>query len=444
VSGNDVFEWLYDNLEDAYQSGEDYIKQKAQAVADSVTASVEWIWEALQGDFNEDMTTGQIAANAVLGLIPIVDQILDCRDVVANCRQINKDKTDTWAWVALCLTLIGLIPTLGSAVKGVLKILFLYLRKAGGDVAKVITPALRPIFAFLSDPKVKKILGNKGPKEVLLEVSIKLNELAGSINTQQLLGLFDQAIQAYRSVASKIGRIAPNSVQTWLRDSNKILQEVRDSADEMIESVVGMVQDTLKKSADEIKHQADELDDAYKALPDGKVVHELDSSVTAINPKIIKMTNAEKGLYGEILSDNLMINNGFKNLLPEDRQIRKMTDTPRGRGIDGIYENTNPPPPYVVTETKYRTASGKYIDDDGIAKDTVLSTTKGSPGMPAAKQMSDDWIKPRIKDELGSRGARDIVESGYERWLMIVDSSGKVVNITKLDSAAKSIEEVIL
>ncbi|MCS7488776.1 hypothetical protein UA24_20585, partial [Marinomonas sp. BSi20414] len=166
----------------------------------------------------------------------------------------------------LCLTLIGLIPTLGSAVKGVLKILFLYLRKAGGDVAKVITPALRPIFAFLSDPKVKKILGNKGPKEVLLEVSIKLNELAGSINTQQLLGLFDQAIQAYRSVASKIGRIAPNSVQTWLRDSNRILQEVRDSADEMIESVVGMVQDTLKKSADEIKHQADELDDAYKAL----------------------------------------------------------------------------------------------------------------------------------------------------------------------------------
>ena len=39
VGAIDVAEWLYENLEDAYQSGEDYIKQKAQAVADSVTAS---------------------------------------------------------------------------------------------------------------------------------------------------------------------------------------------------------------------------------------------------------------------------------------------------------------------------------------------------------------------------------------------------------------------
>ncbi|BFM48448.1 hypothetical protein [Marinomonas sp. THO17] len=124
--------------------------------------------------------------------------------------------------------------------------------------------------------------------------------------------------------------------------------------------------------------------------------------------------------------------------------IPKPNTEPRGRGIDGIYENTNPPPPYVITETKYRTASGKYIDSDGVAKDTVLSKTKGSSGLPGAKQMNDGWIKPRIKDELGSRKARDIIESGYERWLMIVDNSGEVVNITKLDASAKSIEKVIL
>ncbi|BFM48454.1 hypothetical protein [Marinomonas sp. THO17] len=439
MSGNEVFEWLYDNLEEAYQSAEDYIKQKAQSAKDSALATVEWTWEALQGDFNPDMSVGQIAANAVLGMVPIVDQVLDCRDLVANCRQISKDKSDTWAWVALCLTLIGLIPTLGSAVKGVLKILFLYIRKASGDVAKAITPALKPIFVFLNNPKVKKILGTQGPKDVLLEVSVKLKELAGSINTQKLLDLFDQAIDAYKSLANKIGKLAPSSVQTWLQDSYKVLQDVRKSADEKIDSVVGMVQDVLQKSADEIKLQADELDTGYKALPDSKVVHQLDESVASIDPKIIKMTNAEKGLYGEILSDNLMINNGFKNLLPEDRQIRKMTDKPRGRGIDGIYENTDPPPPYVITETKYRTASGKYIDSDGVAKDTVLGNTKDG------KQMNDKWIKPRLEPALGDRGiAADVADSDYERWLMIVDSSGEVVNITKLDEKANSIAEVIL
>ncbi|WP_353668597.1 hypothetical protein [Marinomonas sp. THO17] len=119
--------------------------------------------------------------------------------------------------------------------------------------------------------------------------------------------------------------------------------------------------------------------------------------------------------------------------------IPKPNTEPRGRGIDGIYENTNPPPPYVITETKYRTASGKYIDSDGVAKDTVLGNTKDG------KQMNDDWIKPRLEPALGDRGiAADVADSDYERWLMIVDSSGEVVNITKLDEKANSIAEVIL
>ena len=121
-----------------------------------------------------------------------------------------------------------------------------------------------------------------------------------------------------------------------------------------------------------------------------------------------------------------------------------MTDKPRGRGIDGIYQNTNPPPPYVVTETKYRTEAGKYIDGDGIAKDTMLSTTKGSKGYKSAKQMSDDWIEPRMKDELTRGQLTSISMEGYERWLMIVDDSGEVINITKLDEKARAIAKVEL
>ncbi|BFM48450.1 hypothetical protein [Marinomonas sp. THO17] len=119
--------------------------------------------------------------------------------------------------------------------------------------------------------------------------------------------------------------------------------------------------------------------------------------------------------------------------------IPKPNTEPRGRGIDGIYENTDPPPPYVITETKYRTASGKYIDSDGVAKDTVLGNTKDG------KQMNDKWIKRRLGPALeDDSAAKKIRRAGYERWLMIVDSSGKVLNITKLDEKANSIAEVIL
>jgi hypothetical protein len=142
-------------------------------------------------------------------------------------------------------------------------------------------------------------------------------------------------------------------------------------------------------------------------------------------------------------SDNHMKNHGFINLLPEDRQVRKMTDKPRGRGVDGIYQNSNPPPPYVITETKYRTQAGKYIDDDGLAKDQMLSATTGSTvggiEFPASKQMDDTWIQPRVINELGLEEAENVLDSNYERWLIIVDDSGGIINITNLNEAASSI-----
>jgi len=58
--------------------------------------------------------------------------------------------------------------------------------------------------------------------------------------------------------------------------------------------------------------------------------------------------------------------------------------------------------------------------------------------------MSDKWIKPRLGDDLDRRIAVKINNEGYERWLMIVDDAGEVVNITKLDKNGNSLEEIIL
>ncbi len=83
------------------------------------TNPFEWFWEAMQGDFNEDRSTCQLVIDAAISMIPLVDQVCDVRDLIANCSKLRKDLTDTWAWVALALTLIGLFPFLGSLAPGV-------------------------------------------------------------------------------------------------------------------------------------------------------------------------------------------------------------------------------------------------------------------------------------------------------------------------------------
>ena len=84
-------------------------------------------------------------------------------------------------------------------------------------------------------------------------------------------------------------------------------------------------------------------------------------------------------------------------------------DAPKGRGIDGIWKNTSPPPDYVVTEAKYGTSQ--------------LGTLKDG-----TRQLSDTWIRDRLPREVGKQMTNEIKNGGYERWLLRVDSDG---NVTK-------------
>lgn len=106
-----------------------------------IEAAFDWFWGVLQGDFKEDQTTGQIVVGTVITMIPFVDQVADIRDVVANLIHIRKDSSDVWRWVALIVTLVGLVPTLGSLLKGVFR-LVLKFAKQGGDKRKAIETIL--------------------------------------------------------------------------------------------------------------------------------------------------------------------------------------------------------------------------------------------------------------------------------------------------------------
>lgn len=123
-----------------------------------------------------------------------------------------------------------------------------------------------------------------------------------------------------------------------------------------------------------------------------------------------------------------MRSKGHKQLLPEGRYVRSLEDIPKGRGIDGVYENALPPPKYIITETKYRTSSGKYIDKDGSISGTVLGKAE------YGKQMGYDWVRYNSRAEFGNDSpiTQGVIKRDYLGILMLVDESGKIVAANKV------------
>ena len=146
-------------------------------------------------------------------------------------------------------------------------------------------------------------------------------------------------------------------------------------------------------------------------------------SVDDFNPKTA--TNKQKGNYGEIISsDNLLNNPSLKeagyDLKPVGRDAPSSIDDKIVRGIDGLYENTNP------------NSNIKYVIDEAKFGGGRLGETKDG------KQMSDGWLlgektrRSRILKAVD--GDKDLAfkirialeENEVERVLSRVDDSGNV------------------
>lgn len=99
-------------------------------------SGAEWTWDVAQGDFNEDMSTGQIITNAVVTAVPGIDQVADARDLIANGKALIWDRrySELVVWVGVFACLIGLVPSLGSLAKGVIKLVW----RNAGEVGKIL------------------------------------------------------------------------------------------------------------------------------------------------------------------------------------------------------------------------------------------------------------------------------------------------------------------
>ncbi len=191
----------------------------------------QWLWEAIQGDFNEDRSVGQIAADMAISLIPIVDTICDIRDLCANIRSYRKDPTNKLTLFFIALTVVGFFPEVGSIIKGVVKIVFVYVRrylrraddlfdatKLGRATNAALDAALPKVAQFLSDSKVVKWATKEGVPDVFKFCAKLLNELVAKVDAAKLKAKFLEGVNAAEKLLNRIKYIVPGGTREKLDD----------------------------------------------------------------------------------------------------------------------------------------------------------------------------------------------------------------------------------
>jgi hypothetical protein len=266
-------------------------------------AAAQWIWEVLQGDFNDDQTTAQMVTGTVISMIPFVDQICDVRDVVANCKKINEDKSNKWAWIGLVLTLIGLFPTLGSLVKGSFKILFAYGRKfvfkAGkealqSDFWKLSKPhveaSIVKLNEFLARPEVRKTLAAMKLDNPYKYLAEQMRKLAGQMNVGALIKEFDKVIESLKGFTDLISKWGSAAMKTQAGELLLKVKAIRDQANTKLAEVLKPVQDWINKLAQrlDVEHALRNKAVTNAVNPHNFVRHSLDAELEAIKKKLPK------------------------------------------------------------------------------------------------------------------------------------------------------------
>jgi hypothetical protein len=241
-----------------------------------LSAAAEWIWVVILGDFADEQSTAQTVTGTVISMIPFVDQICDVRDIVANCKKINEDTSDKWAWVGLVLTLIGLFPTLGSLAKGCFKILFAYGRKAMFKAGKqaldsgmwnatkpFVEVGIGKLNDFLARPEVRKTLKALKWDNPYKELAKIARELAGKLNTAALTKAFDEGINALKKLTDLVQKWGTAAMKTQAGHLLSMIKGLRDQANKKFAEVLAPVQDWINKLARRLDVEADNSYRAY-------------------------------------------------------------------------------------------------------------------------------------------------------------------------------------
>lgn len=271
--------------------------------------ALDWFWGVLQGDFNEDASLSQTIVGSIITAIPILDQVADIRDVIANLHQLSKDSSDKWKWIALAITLIGLIPVLGSLLKGVFKTLVKFLRQGGkhaGEALETILAIIRG--AGKGDPV--KWLKNlpmdhyakdavKRFNEITQKIILGISDVRHRWLTRKLLGDNVKRLELVEQQITRLQRMGQDKIP-------EVMRFLKSELDKLLERARPAKLDGTTDTANTLAHSAKPLlrldyEVAVRRRVGGKV--QAMRAAGKSDEEIAKAANAERRAIGKEFKD---------------------------------------------------------------------------------------------------------------------------------------------
>ncbi|OCX63727.1 hypothetical protein BFP70_12025 [Thioclava sp. SK-1] len=223
-----------------------WYEKAATAIAQGASDAASWTGGVLAGDFNEEMSTSQIITSAVVTAIPVVDQVADVRDLIANGKALVWDRrfNEIAVWVGIFACLIGLVPSLGSLAKGVIKVIW----RNAGEIGRVLVYINKALFKMGKAPN-----GYRFVRKLADDVVAQVGFVAGK---------FDEFLEV---LAEKIA-LARNIMPGKVAEALKTLELVRAMGAQKLDDAAHAIQRKILQGISRFSSRA------YSVLPQQSIV----------------------------------------------------------------------------------------------------------------------------------------------------------------------------
>lgn len=192
----------------------------------------------LMGEFKEDQTSAMMGIDVGVSLIPILDQISDVRDIIAHLYYlIAKKQYDRFMrWVGLVFTLIGLIPEVGSAIKGASKFIIKGVREVISRLGDILRPFQRVFPELLDLGRLSGYVTRNWNRFVIVGMAFWNRTLARVTSiVNRIPSFLSRRIRPLREGLARIREIAPAK----LRDAFAWVKQKWDSVIEAVQERLG-------------------------------------------------------------------------------------------------------------------------------------------------------------------------------------------------------------
>ncbi len=207
----------------------------------------------------------------------------------------DDETNDTNGWIALALTGIGFIPVLGSAVKGVGKVI---VENAG----EVLAPALAVLREMGKGDPVKFLQNLEWPE---------LTKQAVALIKEKVLAIRDALLSILDSKATWVlSEAAEASIQTNADKLTKILPEIEQGVTEGVQEVEKRLNKALNEYQGELAHVG-KTGDINKVKTD-ELIAPKGNELKGAPPRINELEQGKKGGWNKQLNGKLEASATYK------------------------------------------------------------------------------------------------------------------------------------